>query len=170
VRRFLSNTSLARGEVALVEVRFAEGLRAKNWSGIDPMHDMEIVSAVRALLSEKLGPDRFELWLAATKIVPLDGKLLVVAPASSPRIGYAVITGRRSRKSPRKSWERRLRSSFKWMKRWPHRGSRVATRNATLATEMLIKDRAAPRPIPSTQCLQTCRIAPCHPQARYFRS
>jgi len=45
------------------------------------MHDMEIVSAVRALLSEKLGPDRFELWLAATKIVPLDGKLLVVAPS-----------------------------------------------------------------------------------------
>jgi chromosomal replication initiator protein len=45
------------------------------------MHDMEIVSDLRALLSEKLGQDRFELWLAATKIVPLDGKLLVAAPS-----------------------------------------------------------------------------------------
>jgi chromosomal replication initiator protein len=45
------------------------------------MHDMEIVSDLRALLSEKLGQDRFELWLAAAKIVPVDGKLLVAAPS-----------------------------------------------------------------------------------------
>src|SRR5262249_45663538 len=34
-----------------------------------PMHDMEIVSAVRALLSEKLGAERFDLWFGTTTFV-----------------------------------------------------------------------------------------------------
>ena len=46
------------------------------------MNDMDIVSAVRASLADKIGRDRFEVWFGPSTRLTLNGKALVVEAAS----------------------------------------------------------------------------------------
>ncbi|HEY2760473.1 MAG TPA: DnaA/Hda family protein, partial [Pirellulales bacterium] len=45
------------------------------------MHDTEIVPAIRALLTEKIGTERFELWFASTQLSLANQKLTVEVPS-----------------------------------------------------------------------------------------